>query len=813
MKILHSLGLFLPVLLIVNSCHFNESFTDRETLFNSDWKFIRSDIPDAFRTDFDDSGWRVLDLPHDYSIEDLPLKDGVKQIGPFSEESAGGISTGHVTGGTAWYRKHFILGKRDEGKIVKVLFDGVYMDSDLWINGNHLGNHPYGYTAFSFDLTPYLRPPGENNILAVQVKNEGDNSRWYSGSGIYRNVALIKTNPVFIDLWGNFITTPEVSAERALVHAESKVINSTMQQEELIARLDIRNSDGIIVSSAEKGFIIGSEDTVLVSQVTELINPELWCTESPNLYTAIVSLIRGRKVLDSAETIIGIRSLEFSPDRGFLLNGQNILMKGGCLHHDNGPLGAAAFDRAEYRKVKIMKDNGFNAIRTAHNPPSRAFLDACDRLGMLVMNESFDQWQIPKKEMDYHRFFDSWWEKDIESMVLRDRNHPSVIIWSIGNEIKERADSAGLEIARKLKDKVLEMDTTRPVTQGICGFWETPGRPWEDSAPAFEILDVHGYNYNWRRYEQDHVKYPERIIIGTESFAKEAFENWQMVEKLPYVIGDFVWTGMDYFGESGIGSTKLDNEDIPFLPPWPWFNAYCGDLDVLGYKKPQMYFRDIVWRNNKLEMLVHTPIPEGRKEIVSHWGWPNELKSWNWEGHEGTPMQVKVYTRLPQVRLELNGDLAGIADVSEDTRLTAVFEVPYQPGVLTAIGLENGREITRQVLRTAGSPARLRVTPERETINLSPGELVYFNIEVVDENGQLVPYAENHVEFSIEGNGSLQAVGNGNPTDMKSFQQPFVNSFRGRCQIIVRPGMASGEITVHAKSEGLAPGTASVAVL
>lgn len=805
--------LFFPAVVFLSACQIKDEVSDRETNFNDGWKFIRADIVGAENPDFNDSSWRTLVLPHDYSIEDLQNKEGVKQTGPFSEESEGGISTGHVVGGTAWYRKHFTLDKADEGKKIKILFDGVYMNADVWLNGHHLGNHPNGYTPFSFDLTQHLRSPGKENVLAVQVKNEGQNSRWYSGSGIYRNVTLIKTNPVHVDLWGVFVRTKAVSPEMATIAVDVDLVNESSKDKRISLQMEFRSPDGEYVTHFKDEKELAAEQKYTFKQEFELPDYRLWSLGNPELYTLVIQLVDGKKIIDEVTETFGIRTIEFSAEKGFLLNGESVLLKGGCLHHDNGPLGAAAFDYAEFRRVKIMKENGFNAIRTAHNPPSKSFLEACDRLGMLVMDESFDMWQIPKKPQDYHLYFDNWWEKDLEAMVLRDRNHPSVIIWSVGNEIKERADSSGLEIFRRLKAKVLELDDTRPVTQAICGFWETPGRPWDDSAPAFAQLDVHGYNYQWQQYEPDHEKYPDRIIIGTESFPMEAFKNWQLVEKHPYVIGDFVWTGMDYLGESGIGSSKFDNENIPFLPSWPWFNAYCGDISVLGYKKPQMFFRDVIWRNSGLEMLVHAPIPKGRKEIISNWGWPNEMKNWNWEGHEGAPLQVSVYTRCDEVRLELNGKVIDTKPVSEETKLTVRFDVPYQPGELTATGMKDGEEIARQVLKTAGKPFRLKLTPEREEVTASFNDLAYFNLEVLDENGLLVPHAEIPVEFTIQGMGTLQAVGNGNPIDMKSFQQHRVNTFRGKCQLIVRSFEQPGEITVTASSQGLEPGTARVEVL
>ncbi|WP_346855952.1 glycoside hydrolase family 2 TIM barrel-domain containing protein [uncultured Draconibacterium sp.] len=816
----------IALLFLSFSCTVKDQNLKREFQFNNDWKFIRADADNAQSVDFDDSNWRTLDLPHDYSIEDVPAKDGVNQIGPFSEESAGGGATGHVVGGTAWYRKHFTLDKTHEGKIIKVLFDGVYMNADIWLNGNHLGNHPYGYTAFAYDLTDFLNPAGEENVLAVQVKNEGKNSRWYSGSGIYRNVSLLKTNPVHIDLWGVYITTPEVESTKAKVLLETRFANGTKLGKSLTLSTQILNPAGEVIADSEALIELDAANNNVIHTEEEVFNPELWSPENPALYTLVLRVFDGKQLIDQTEEKFGIRTIEFSPEKGFVLNGQSVLLKGGCLHHDNGILGSATFKRAEYRRVKTMKDNGFNAIRTSHNPPSKSFLDACDELGMLVMDESFDQWQKPKNPEDYNLYFDEWWEKDLESMVLRDRNHPSIIIWSIGNEIGERADSSGLEIAKNLRNKVLSMDKTRPVTQAICHFWDQPGRPWDDTAPAFDILDIHGYNYQWKNYEPDHQKDSKRIIVGTESFPKEAFDNWQLVEKYPYVIGDFVWTGMDYLGESGIGHTALDNEAPAFMPPWPWFNAYCGDVSILGYKKPQMFYRDVVWRNSELEIMVHAPVAEGRKEVISMWGWPEEWKSWNWEGNEGLPLQVSVYSRCDKVRLELNGNLIGEQEIGQEnpavqqmdipmqerkiTALATYFTVPYHPGELVAIGIEDGEEVLRQSLKTAGKPAAVKITAECETFEAAENDLAYFNVEIVDEEGLLVPDAELPVEFEIQGDCYVQAVGNGNPKDMKSFQQTKVNTFRGKCLLIVRSNKRANEIVVLAKSEGLTSGTAKV---
>lgn len=801
---------FLSIFFLQN-CDYSSKMIDREVSFNHDWKFLRADVKDGENATFDDSEWRIVDLPHDYSIEDLPDSDG--NVGPFTEQSAGGPSTGHVLGGTAWYRKHFTLNKDDVGKMVKVLFDGIYMNADVWINGHHLGNHPYGYTAFYYDLTKYLKRPGEENVLAVQVKNEGKNSRWYSGSGIYRNVTLIKTAPVHIDIWGNFVTTSKISDESTQINITSQVVNDSDREQNLKVVAEIKSPTASMVGTSEETTRIPADSTTEVNSIIQLSNPDLWSIDNPNLYTLDIKLYVDGNLWDQTIEVIGIRTLGFSAEKGFLLNGKNVLLKGACMHHDNGILGSAAFDRAEFRKVKIMKENGYNAIRTSHNPPSKAFLDACDQLGVLVIDESFDQWQRPKNPDDYNLFFDDWWEKDMESMLLRDRNHPSIIMWSFGNEISERADSSGLVIAQNLIDKIHSLDPTRPATQAICKFWEFPGRPWKDSAPAFELLDVHGYNYAWEQYIPDFEEHPNRIMYASESVVAETFQNWQKVKEFPYVIGDFVWTGMDYFGESGLGRSVYDEKDsLGWMGTgeWPWYNAYCGDIDVLGNKKPQKVYKDVVWNNSNLEMVVHEPIPEGMNEHTSYWGWPNYVQSWSWDGHEGETLDVLVYSNYDEVRLELNGKEIGTQKVSDSTMLIAKFEVPYASGEVVTIGLKDGVEQERKSLKTVGAPYQLRVTPERSTVAADIGELAYFNVEVLDESGLLIPHAEVPVEFSIQGKCKLQAVGNGNPTDMYSFQQPKITSFKGRCQLIVRACEDGKEIVVTARSGDLKAGFTKV---
>jgi beta-galactosidase len=795
----------LLVLFVVASCQSKPDFTDREQNFDSGWRFQLGDAPGAETVTFDDLQWRQLDLPHDWSIEDLPTAEGKNQIGPFSEDSEGKGATGNVMGGTGWYRKTFTLDKSSAGKKVQILFDGVYMNSEVWINGQSLGVHPYGYTPFYYDLTPHLNPSGEKNTLAVKVNNHGKNSRLYSGSGIYRHVVLQVTDKVHIPIWGISVITPEVSKEKATVKLNIKIANEAKATGKLQITTRLVSPSSQANIEAKTTISLFSGEMAETEQIFELKNPTLWSIDSPTLYQAVTEVSFDGKVVDQQTTTFGIRSIEFSAEKGFLLNGENVLLKGGCMHHDNGPLGAATIDRAEERRVELMKKFGFNAIRTSHNPPSRQFLDACDRLGVLVIDESFDQWQRPKNPQDYNLYFDEWHQRDLEAMVLRDRNHPSVIIWSIGNEINERADSSGLEITKKLSAIIKNIDATRPVTAAICAFWDQKGKTWEYAQPALELLDVAGYNYLWGEYENDHKIAPGRMMIGTESFPKEAFENWQIVEKHPFVLGDFVWTSMDYLGESGIGNALLDKDKkLVFAPGWPWYNAYCGDIDICGFKKPQSYYRDVVWKISNLEMAVHAPVPAGLIENVSLWGWPDEQQNWNWTGSEGQKLQVNVYSNYPEIRLELNGKVIGTKPVSAETKLTATFEVPYEAGELKAIALKDGKEVETKILKTTGKPAKIRLTADRTEIKTDRNDLSYVTVEITDEAGNLVPDTNLPVQFTVEGAGELAAVENGNPKDMKSFRQPLVNSFKGKCLVILRPTGVSGEIKLKAESEGLA---------
>jgi beta-galactosidase len=808
----------------------------RNQSFDRGWRFFRGDARGAERPEAEDSAWRAVDLPHDWSVEGLlphPQSTGEgtvwgekvvpSRIGPFDNYlSEGRRATGWVLGGTGWYRKRFTANVGEDSQ-VEIVFDGVYMNSDVWLNGHHLGYHPYGYTSFAYDLTPHLDRGGEN-VLAVRVRNEGRDSRWYSGSGIYRHVWLNVTGQVRVLLWGVYITTPEVSSEAATVKLAVKLENREKSARTVAVRVRLFDTAGAEAGSNQATHTVEAGGTAEVAQEVIVRAPHLWSTANPQLYRAEVDLLADGRALDQTVTSFGIRKIEVDAEHGLRINGEKIKLRGGCLHHDNGLLGSAAIDRADERRVQLMKANGFNAIRCSHNPPSPGFLHACDREGVVVIDEAFDQWEIQKNPQDYHLYFKEWWRSDIDSMVLRDRNHPSVIFWSIGNEIPERGDPPGIALAKQLVAEIKRLDSSRPVTAAIPEFFESGGRrPWIESDLAFQYLDVGGYNYQWQQYENDHERQPRRVMMATESFPELAFENWQAIDKNSYVIGDFVWTGMDYLGESGIGNAQLDSvveEGAPAAstaPAWapdtadyPWFNAYCGDIDVIGEPKPQLYYKHVIWGMSKLEMAVQRPLPEGRQELISRWGWSDELRSWTWPGHEGSTLKVRVYSSGDQVRLLLNGREIAKKPISAATKLRAEFDVTYAPGELKAIALSGGRQIAELTFKTVGKPAQLRLKADRQSIRLDRNDLAYVTMEVVDQAGDLVPDATVPVTFTVSGPGELAALGTANPKDVESFRQPRLRTFHGKALAIIRPTRSAGSATLQVQAEGLVPATISI---
>jgi beta-galactosidase len=795
----------------------------REQLFDLGWRFLRGDIAGAESSGFDDSAWRKVDLPHDWSIEDLtPNAEAAGQgtiwvggnaptrIGPFDVAlSQGQEATGWVVGGIGWYRKHFQFAPANQNARAEIRFDGVYMNSEVWINGHSLGSHPYGYTPFVYDLTQFLKHADEN-VLAVKVRNEGANSRWYSGSGIYRHVWLTLTGDLRIPVWGVGVQTPKVSRELSTIEVSVAVENRAKVQQAVTIRTRILGPGGTVAAGGDKATELAAGDRSSASQTLEVKDAQLWSPGEPNLYRAEVEVLLAGKVVDRSTVSFGIRSIEVSIEQGLRINGEPVKLKGGCAHHDNGILGAAAFDRAEERRVEILKSNGFNAIRTSHNPPSPMFLDTCDRLGMMVIDEAFDCWNLGKNDDDYHVYFTDWWERDLKSMLMRDRNHPSILFWSIGNEIDGRRDTSGVAIAKQLRDAVKSIDSSRPVTMAVPGPYDHNLPEWQANDPAFLHLDVGGYNYQWQQYETDHKRFPNRIMMGTESFPFEAYDSWRSAERLSYVLGDFVWTAIDYLGESAIGHSILSQTPGWWRQQYPWFNSYCGDIDLIGEKKPQSFYRDVLWRRSPLEIAVQRPLPRKRTEELANWGWRDELRSWSWKGYEGFPLKVRVFTAGDRVKLLLNGKEIGEKPVPESAKLIAEFDVPYAEGELRAIAFKDEREIASSALKSVGKAARLHVRVDRGKIRPGRGELAFATIEITDAAGGLVPDMERRIDFRIEGAGELAAVGNANPKDVASFREPTCKTFNGKCLAVLRSLGREGRIALRVTSEGLTPATAIV---
>jgi len=787
------------------------------------WKFINSNPNGAEAPTFDDRSWQNVDVPHDWSIAGVP--------DPKNLTGSGG---GYFPAGVGWYRKTFDAREDWLNKRVSVEFDGVYMNATVFLNGHVLGTHPNGYTSFSFDLSSFLIP-GKRNVLAVRVDNSAQpNSRWYTGSGIYRHVRIVVTNKVHIAHWGVFITTPVVTSERAQVSLHLRIENESSKSSDVRVDTSIVSDSGITVAGAQAPSRLAGADSTDLTQTISIRNPELWFPETPHLYRAVIRLVQGGKVTDETTTTFGIRSIAWSASDGLELNGKPIKLHGGSVHSDNGLLGAAAFDRAEERKVELLKEAGNNAVRTAHNPPSPAFLDACDRLGLIVLEDSFDVWKTPKTEYDYARFFEQWWKRDLDSMVLRDRNHPSIVMWSIGNEIPEAWTPAGAPIAKSLSEEIRSLDTTRPITEAFPGATYTP-----DTDAVFAKVDIGGYNYNLAaNWEKDHERVPSRVMVTTESFPSAAFEQWQLAHDDPFIIGDFVWTSMDYLGESGIGAwgegtikeatqaeqmgkfmtvftTKMgENGKSPFngkappaspmFPGYPWFGSYCGDLDITGFRKPLSYYRDILWNGgDRVYAAVRLPDPEGKKIFAIGWAVFPSVSSWTWPGQEGKALQVDIYSSAQRVRLYLNDKLIGEASSGREQQFRAMFNVPYSPGTLRVQGIRGGRVVAETALVTAGEPAALKLTPDRTTISADQQDLSFVTIEALDSDGRLQPNDNQDVHLAITGPGVIAAFGTGDTRDGESFQANHHALFEGRALAIIKSTGDEGVITLTASGIGL----------
>lgn len=787
----------------------------RDQPFDLGWRFSRG-AGDGFEAStMDDTAWRTVDLPHDWSVEDVPGGQAPRQIGPFDKGAVGGTATGFTQGGEGWYRKHFRLNSLPAGAKVEIDFDGISVLSDVWINGHQLGSHVHGYTPFTFDLTPYLVRDGDN-VVAVRVRNLGRNSRWYAGSGIYRPVRItVLPTGARIARWGVGAWTRQIADGRANIDIITTIDNADPALT-LINRL--RDAKGQIVAETSGPATSG------VRQALSVKAPRLWSPDQPNLYTLVTEVKRGQTVLDRLSQPFGIRIVTMDAGSGMKINDVPIKLRGGCIHHDNGLLGAVAYADADDRRVRLLKARGFNAIRSSHNPSSISLRSACDRLGMLLIEEAFDMWHFPKLKEDYSNYIAQDWQQALGAMVLSARNSPSVIMWSIGNEIPDRSTPQGVEWCWQFANEVHRLDPTRPVTAGLNGVLGAPVVASEKAARAgfagkqdqesSVFLDVAGYNYGMEDIERDHVQYPDRIIYASETFPREAYDYQALVEKVPYFLGEFVWTAMDYLGEAGLGATtRIPVKDQYYFPQFPWVNAWCGDIDLVGSQKPQSLARDVVWGLSPIEILVQRPIAEGKKEFIAPWGWRDELSSWTWPDAEGKPLAVRLYAAGDKVELRLNDRSIGTKSLTLQEKGIAEFLVPFASGTLEAIAYRSGREIGRKRLETVSAPVRLRVTPERASGRANRSGLTYVLIELLDEHGRIVPEGEAPVKLVFDGPAELIAFGSANPFAVGALQSRESRTFRGRALAILRSTGVKGAVRIEAKSAGITSHAANVRLI
>ena len=740
----------------------------RRVLFDAGWQFTQN-------------GKTVtVDLPHDWDI----------YAGPDAKSGATGTGGGWYPGGKGEYRKMF---KTPDGEVVRLHFEGVYQKAEVFINGQKAGQHAYGYTPFTIDITPYLHQDTPNEVLVKVDNSEQPNCRWYSGSGIYRHVWLITSPALHIAENGVYISTPMVNDDEATVQVEVTVENAS----------DVERSATVMVGAESMPITVPAKGSETDTLTFNIRNPRLWSPDTPILYEVRAMLKEQGKMVDSQLTRFGVRHIYCDSRYGFQLNYMPLLINGACVHHDDGILGAMAFDAAEIRKVRLMKDAGFNLIRTSHNPPSRAFLDACDSIGILVIDEAFDGWRQAKTPYDYSTLIDSCYREDIHAMVRRDRNHPSIICWSIGNEVMERKDIRVVTTARKMKDAIKDYCRERPVTEALCS-WDSD---WEIYDPHAEVLDIAGYNYMLHKHASDHERDPLRVILQTESFPRDAWRNWQTVEDYSYVIGDIVWTGLDYLGESGIGRYYYDGDTpgehyVEGGQP-EWHGAYCGDVDITGWRKPISHYRELLWnRDTAPALYMAVKEPDGYYGTIREtaWSvWPT-WESWTWNGWEGKPVEVEVYTSLPSVRLYLNDRLVGEQQSAE---CKAVFTLPYQPGTLRAEGVTEEGQPVSVSLSTAGQPCQIRLTADKSTFLADGQDLIYVTVEILDRNGLVCPDAAIPLTATVKGAGSLLSFASADLKDTSVYTDAHCTTWKGRALLAVRSSAKSGSVSVTVKGDGL----------
>ncbi|WRS29298.1 glycoside hydrolase family 2 TIM barrel-domain containing protein [Actinomycetaceae bacterium MB13-C1-2] len=797
------------------------------TPFNDDWTFTKEDVPGSSVP---------VTLPHDAMIREVR-----------DPNLPGGQNTGYFPGGRYRYSKTF---QAPESETAILEFEGVFHRSKVLLNGTEVGGRPSGYATFHVPLTTCLQD-GENLIEVVVDTTDQPNSRWYTGSGIYRPVSLLTASSVHIEPFGFRLLTDSTSSESALIQAIVDVANEEDRAQELTITVTLSSPTGK-KTTAKASLTVPSRATGTFRLPITVNNPELWSPENPALYQAEATVRSGRKTLDREEVTTGIRSVTVDAENGLQLNGQTINLRGACIHHDNGVLGAAEFDAAAERRVRRLLDAGYNAIRSSHNPTSNAVLRACDKLGMLVMDEFSDAWYFPKQVGDYGNDFDKWWQRDLDAMVLRDANHPSVIMYSIGNEISETSQPRGIELSNEMTARIRNLDATRPLTNGInlilnafaqsdekrekqlekartqgedqnknlivllnyaMGAMErimplVGGSKKADalSRDSFAPLDIAGYNYAPFRYRKDGELYPDRVIVGSETNPPDIAENWAMVEELPYLIGDFQWTGWDYLGEAGIAVKRYNQPRAMFLP-YPALLAGEPVIDILGNSQTQMYLNRIAYGLEEGPVLAVQPVNHaGEKQSSTPWRFTNSIRSWAWEGYEGTIAVVEVYANAHMVYLLLNGERIGSASIGKKEGYTTTFEVPYTEGTLEAVAYDAaGRELGRDRLRSASSDLRLTLESDRDNLAADGQDLAHVSIAFTDSSGVVRPLADRPVRVRVDGAGVLAGSGSANPITEDRYTTGRFTTYGGRGLAIIRSTGESGEVRVSVEAEGVSP--------
>lgn len=829
-----SISLLLLVLFTLNlvSCTDPNSENPRIVQdFNFDWKFHLGDVPNAEKKTFNDHSWKTVRLPHDWSVE---LS--------FTPENTAG-ATAFLPGGIGWYRKTFDVPASWQNQQTRIEFDGVYSNSEVWINGHLLGKHPYGYSPFSYDLTPYLRYDEENTIAIRVDRSAYIDCRWYPGSGIYRNVKLVSTNPVSIPQWGVFVSTPEVSSEKATVAIQTEIKNSLTSAKKVTVKSRVFLGNAL-QSESETSKDVPAESSLTFSQNQEIKNPQLWDIHTPNLYWLVSEVFVDGKLTDKTTTRFGIRSFYFDKDKGFFLNGKNTFIKGVCLHHDGGLVGAAVPKGVWERRLKKLKAAGCNAIRTAHNPPSEEFLDLCDELGFLVQDEAFDEWNNPKdkrhnynqQEADpltkgYTEHFSEWSERDIKNMVRRDRNHPSIIMWSIGNEIEWTyprygnatgywgANKVGdvnyywdeppltveqikanfekskpgkyvlAETAKNLSKWIKEVDTTRPVTANLV-------IPSVSNFSGYaDALDIVGLSYRQAVYDYCKRNYPDKTFLGTENWTR--YSEWQPVLEKEFISGIFVWTGIDYMGESR---------------KWPLRGSASGLLDFAGFEKPSYKFFSTLWNDEPqvyltTQLLEKSPyrVVEDSNNLIEKeanwaahqkWGWQDVNEHWNYQ--QGDSIAVEVYTNQPEVELFLNGISQGIRKLANVDDHILKWLVPFEAGILEARAVNHSAQ---NELITAGDFAEIVLTADKTTLNANAYDVAHFVVQLVDAEGNPIKHIDKEVVFEVEGNVRLLGVDNGSPSNVQDYQSNKIMTSKGRALMILQANLKPAKVTVKARCE------------